>query len=62
MSLMYVVRESVSGFNRAKFAALSSIMTIMISLLFLGIFYVIADNTSRLVGSIRISREETELS
>ncbi len=53
MSLMYVVRESLSGFNRAKFAALSSIMTIMISLLFLGIFYVIADNTSRLVGSIR---------
>ena len=53
MSMMYVVRESLSGFNRAKFAALSSIMTIMISLLFLGIFYVIADNTSRLVGSIK---------
>ena len=53
MSLMYVVRESLSGFSRAKFAAISSIMTIMISLLFLGIFYVIADNTSRLVGNIR---------
>jgi cell division transport system permease protein len=53
MSVLTIVKESLSGFNRAKFAAVSSIMTIMISLLFLGIFYVIADNTSRLVGKIR---------
>lgn len=52
MSAGYIVRESLSGFNRAKFAAFSSMMAIMISLLFLGIFYVIADNTSRLVGTI----------
>jgi cell division transport system permease protein len=53
MSILYIVKESISGFNRAKFAAVSSIMTVMISLLFLGIFYVVADNTSRLVGRIR---------
>ena len=53
MSVLAVFQESLSGFRRAKFAAVSSIMTVMISLLFLGIFYVVADNTSRLVGRIK---------
>ena len=53
MSLVYVVKEGLSGFRRAKLAATGSIITIMISLLLLGLFYVIAKNTSRLVESIR---------
>ena len=53
MSFLYVMKEGVSGFRRAKLAAAGSIITIMISLLLLGLFYVIAKNTSRLVESIR---------
>jgi cell division transport system permease protein len=50
---MYALRESLSGFNRTKIATLGSITTIMISLMFLGFFYVIASNMSRLVGNIQ---------
>ncbi len=53
MSLGYVLKEGLSGFRRAKLAAAGSIITIMISLLLLGLFYVIAKNTSRLVESVR---------
>jgi len=53
MSIIYIVKEGFSGFRRAKFAALGSIITITISLLLLGVFYVISTNTSRIVRSIR---------
>jgi cell division transport system permease protein len=53
VNLIYVLKEGFSGFRRAKLAAAGSILTIMISLLLLGMFYVAARNTARLVESIR---------
>ena len=53
MKFLYVLKEGFSGFRRAKLAAAGSILTIIISLFLLGIFYVTAKNTSRLVESIR---------
>lgn len=53
MSMLYAVKEGLSGFRRAKLAALGSIVTIMLSLLLLGVFYVISTNTSRMVERIR---------
>ena len=53
MSALYIVKEGLSGFRRAKLAALGSVLTISIALLLLGIFYVISTNTSRIMESIR---------
>ncbi len=53
MSFYYVMKEGVSGFRRAKLAAAGSVVTIMLSLLLLGAFYVIAVNTSRIVSAVR---------
>jgi cell division transport system permease protein len=59
MSIFYVIKEGFAGFNRAKLAAIGSVVTITISLLFLGMFYVISDNTSRIVDDLR-SKVEIE--
>jgi len=59
MSIGYVIREGVSGFQRAKLAAVGSILTIMFSLLLLGIFYIISFNTERILDVLR-SRVEME--
>lgn len=53
MSIIYVMKEGVSGFRRAKLSAAGSVLTIAIALLLLGLFYVISTNTSRIVESIR---------
>lgn len=53
MSFSYIVKEGFAGFRRAKLAAAGSIITITISLLLLGLFFVVSTNTSRLVESIR---------
>ena len=53
MSVLYVVKEGFSGFRRAKLAATGSIVTVTISLLLLGLFYVVSTNTSRIVEGIR---------
>lgn len=53
MSALYILKEGLSGFNRAKLAAIGSIFTIMIALLLLGLFYVISTNTNRIIESIR---------
>lgn len=58
MSVMYAVKEGISGFRRAKLAATGSIFTVTISLLLLGLFYVVSTNTSRIVERIR---EKVEL-
>jgi|ERR1041385_4817019 cell division transport system permease protein len=58
MKLVYVVKEGLSGFSRAKLAALGSIITITLSLLLVGLFYVISVNTARIVEGIR---EKVEL-
>ncbi|HTK82375.1 MAG TPA: permease-like cell division protein FtsX [Bacteroidota bacterium] len=53
MSTFYIVKEGLSGFRRAKLAAVGSIITIAIALLLVGVFYVISSNTSRIVEGIR---------
>lgn len=53
MSAVYIIREGLSGFRRAKLAALGSVITISIALLLLGVFYVISSNTSRILEGIR---------
>src|SRR5258708_6561211 len=59
MSFSYAIREGLSGFQRAKLAAVGSILTITVSLLLLGIFYVVSLNTSRIIDAIR-ARVEME--
>ncbi|MBI4548563.1 MAG: ABC transporter permease [Ignavibacteriae bacterium] len=59
MSVLYIFKEGISGFRRAKLAAVGSIITITISLLLLGIFYVISTNTTRIVADLR-ARVEVE--
>jgi cell division transport system permease protein len=53
MSLVYIFREGLAGFRRAKLAAVGSVLTITIALLLLGLFYIVSTNTSRIVDSIR---------
>jgi cell division transport system permease protein len=50
---MYVFREGVAGFRRAKLAVIGSSITITISLLLVGLFYVVSMNTSRFVENVR---------
>lgn len=53
MSLSYTLTESISGFTRAKFSTVVSIVTIAISLLLLGVFAVLTINASRLIDALR---------
>lgn len=53
MSFFGAFKEAFSGFRRAKFATVGSIVTMMLALLLLGSFYIISTNTSRIVHSIR---------
>jgi cell division transport system permease protein len=57
MSIRYAVRESISGFRRAKLSTFISISTISISLLLLGVFSVITVNTSRFIEMLRTKVE-----
>src|SRR5262249_33078166 len=57
MSIRYIVREGLSAFRRAKLAAAGSVMTVTLSLLLLGMFYVISANTSRVIDRIRSKME-----
>jgi cell division transport system permease protein len=53
MSLAYTLRESASGFSRAKLSSLLSVATISVSLILVGIFAAITINASRLIASLR---------
>jgi cell division transport system permease protein len=57
MSLAYALRESISGFKRAKLSSLVSIITICISLLLLGVFAVITINAARFIEALRMKVE-----
>ena len=59
MSFTYAIREGVSGFQRAKLAAVGSILTITVALLLVGLFYVVSVNTSRILDNLR-SKVEME--
>jgi cell division transport system permease protein len=60
MSAGYIFREGLQGFRRAKIAAAGSILTIIISLLFLGLFYLLSINTARIMSELR-GRVEMEV-
>ena len=57
MSLSYTLKESVSGFTRTRLSTIVSIITISISLLFLGIFAVATVHTSRFIEVLRSTVE-----
>lgn len=53
MSITYTMRESFSGFKRAKLASSISVVTISISLLLLGIFVIVTMQASRFIDALR---------
>ncbi|HTY60298.1 MAG TPA: permease-like cell division protein FtsX [Bacteroidota bacterium] len=53
MSFAYTIRESFSGFRRAKLSSLLSVATISVSLILVGIFAAVTINASRLIDSLR---------
>lgn len=53
MQIAYIVRESFSGFKRAKLSTFAAIMTICISLLLLGTFTILVLNANSIVESVR---------
>ncbi|MBI3189539.1 MAG: ABC transporter permease [Ignavibacteriales bacterium] len=53
MSFQYTIKEGFAGFSRQKLAAVGSILTITISLLLLGMFYLVSIQASRAVEQIR---------
>lgn len=57
MSLSYTVRESLSGFSRAKLSSILSVFTICISVLLLGLFVAVTVNAGRLVDALRARLE-----
>ncbi|MFN0156859.1 MAG: cell division protein FtsX [Bacteroidota bacterium] len=60
MSFRYTVKESFSGFQRAKLSSFISILTITISLLLLGVFVILTVNASRFIDALR-SKVELEV-
>ena len=59
MSLSYTITESVSGFSRTRLSTIITIVTISISLLFLGMFTIASIHTSRFIELLR-SKVELE--
>ena len=57
MSLSYTIKESFSGFKRTRLSTAISIVTISISLLFLGIFTVASFHTARFINLLRSTVE-----
>jgi len=57
MRLLYIIKEGLAGFRRAKLAASGSILTITIALVLLGLFFIVSTNTSRIVESFRAKME-----
>jgi cell division transport system permease protein len=53
MQLVYIFREGFSGFRRAKLSMFAAIMTICVSLLLLGTFFVLVLNANSVVESLR---------
>jgi cell division transport system permease protein len=53
MSLTYTIKESFSGFSRAKLSMVASIVTISVALLLLGVFAMVSIDTSRALSSLR---------
>ena len=59
MSFSYTLRESFSGFRRARLSTAFAIFTLWIALVLLGLFLIFSYNTQRLIEAIR-ARVEME--
>jgi cell division transport system permease protein len=59
MSLSYTLRESLSGFRRARVSTGFAVLTLWIALVLLGLFAIVSVNTQRVVQSLR-NRVEME--
>ncbi len=57
MSFSYTIRESFSGFRRARFSTALAVFTLWIALVLLGLFVVFSINTQRLVQVVRAKIE-----
>ncbi|NUN69582.1 MAG: ABC transporter permease [Bacteroidetes bacterium] len=53
MAILYTVREGFSGFRRARLSSVITIFTMTISLLLLGLFAIIYQNTNSIIQSFR---------
>jgi len=60
MSMKYILKESISGFRRARLSSFVSVSTIMLSLVLLGTFLLLSLNAQRLVTELR-SRLEIDV-
>jgi len=60
MQLGYILRESFSGFRRAKLSFTAAVVTITLSLLLMSLFFIAFINLNTLIDSIR-SRVELEV-
>ena len=53
MNILYILKEGISGFKRARLSMVISIFTITISLILLGLFTIVFRNTNQIVESLR---------
>lgn len=60
MNLSYILRESFAGFRRAKLASAVSVVTISVSLVLLGVFFLMTLSFIQVLNEVR-SRVEVEL-
>jgi cell division transport system permease protein len=59
MNISYVLKESFSGFRRARLSTLISILTVAVSLVLLGVFLILTQSAAHVLEEIR-SRVEIE--
>ncbi|RFM24366.1 MAG: ABC transporter permease [Candidatus Thermochlorobacter aerophilum] len=59
MNIPYILKESFSGFRRARLSTLISILTVAVSLVLLGVFLILTQSAARVLEEIR-SRVEIE--
>ncbi|PIO48626.1 MAG: cell division protein FtsX [[Chlorobium] sp. 445] len=59
MNVSYILKESFSGFQRAKLSTVVSILTIAVALVLAGVFLILAQSATRVLEEIR-SRVEVE--
>ena len=60
MRFKYLLKESIRGFSSAKLSTFASIITIMLSLILIAIYFTISFNSSRMIKTIK-SKVEMEV-
>lgn len=58
MKLLYLYKESIRGFSSAKLSTFASIITIMLSIILISIYFLFTINSSRIIKNIK---EKVEL-